>query len=104
MAHLSEASVWSSDAPPSEVSSDEAPRAVLYRSYPTRWTPEVLGLEPRPNRRLDNFLAFRRFVRPWPYEHTLSLGFARYLVAVLARGWPISLAQRTVAFLVIGQQ
>ena len=104
MAHLSNASVWSSDPPPSEVSSDRAPRGVLLRSYPSQWTPERLGLTPRGNAALNDFLLVHRHTRPWPYEHTLTLGFARYLVAVLARGWPASVAQRIVAFLVIGQQ
>ena len=107
MAHLSNASVWSTDleSPMSEVSSDRVPRGVLLRLYPSQWTPERLGLTPRRNDALNNYARVHRHTRPWPYEHSLTLGFARYLVAVLIqRPWPDHVAKRIVAFFVLGQQ
>ena len=105
MAYLSEMSVWSSKPTPSAESSDVAPRVILFESHPTPWTPEACRLERRPNDRLNEFLALRRPVRPWRMG-SMYLVFARELVDVLVDelGWKLSLAQRIVAFLVIGQQ
>ena len=94
-----------SEFAPSEISSVGA-QAVPHRPYYTRWTPERLGIEPRRNDALSYYLLVHRRTKPWPYLHSLmTLGLARYLVAVLSRRpWPDHIAKRIVAFLVLGQQ
>ena len=105
MAYLSDASVLSSEKPPSEISSVGA-HAEPPRKYYKRWTHERLGIEPRRNDALNHYLGVHRRTKPWPYLHSLlTLGLARYLVAVLSRRpWPDHVAKRIVAFLVLGQQ
>ncbi len=94
----------SSESPPSEVSSVGA--QAVRRAYYSPWTPERLGIAPRRNDALNYYLLVHRRTKPWPYLHSLlSLGLARYLVAVLSRRpWPDHIAKRIVAFLVLGQQ
>ena len=94
-----------SESPSSEVSSVGA-QVVRRRAYYSPWTPERLGIAPRRNDALNYYLLVHRRTKPWPYLHSLmTLGLARYLVAVLSRRpWPDHVAKRIVAFLVLGQQ
>ena len=97
--------LFSCESPPSEVSSVGA-QAVPHRAYYSPWTPERLGITTRRNDALNYYLLVHRRTKPWLYLHSLmTLGLARYLVAVLSRRpWPDHIAKRIVAFLVLGQQ
>ena len=105
MAYLSAASVWSSSDTPSWSSDEQekAPRAVLYPKYPSPYTWERLGLERGYNPQLNDFMEVHRLSQRWRV-HSLSLKYARYLLAVLSKSWlRSSVAKRIVVFLVMGQ-
>ena len=93
--------LFPSESPPSENSSVEA-QASAHRAYLS----EIRVERPpwRENDELNYYLVVHRRTKAWPYLHSITLGFARYLVAVLSRRWPDHVAKRIVAFLVLGQQ
>ena len=100
--HLSLEDIFPSESPPSENSSVEA-QASAHRAYLSEIRPE--RPQWRRNDELNHYLLVHRRTKPLPHWHSLTLGLARYLVAVLSRRpWPDHVAKRIVAFLVLGQQ
>ena len=100
MAYLSDASVRSSSAPPTAVSSNQP--GMLFG--PSRPSPHsiVLGAA---NPDLDAALAVPVAVSR-PQDRSLArLGAAHWIVRLLTRaGWPAHVAKRVVAALCMGQQ
>ena len=99
MAYLSDASVRSSSAPPTAVSSNQ-PGQLL---GPPRPSPHFIA-RGNPNPDLNAALAVPVAVSR-PQDRSLALGAAHWIVLLLTRaGWPAHVAKRVVAALCMGQQ
>ena len=99
MAYLSDASVRSSSAPLTAVSSNQP--GTLFG--PPRPSPHVI-VRGNPNTDLNAALAVPVAVSR-PQDRSLALGAAHWIVLLLTRaGWPAHVAKRVVAALCMGQQ